>query len=154
MSDIALKRVGDIFDIQISKGDLVFDDGLETAATVSLFTDRRVSDEEIPDGTQDKRGWWGDMVPDVDRDQIGSRLWTLRRSKKIPETLRKAEDYAKEALEWMIEDGVAKSISATASFRDDLGVGYWDIDILIAKPDGDTFRFRVLWDKQALKRMI
>ncbi len=153
MSDISLGRVGDIFDLQISQGDLVFDDGLETAVSISLFTDQRVNDEKLPDGTDDKRGWWGDLVSEVDQDKIGSRLWTLRRAKKIQENLRRAEDYAKESLEWMIEDGIATSVSAVASFRDDLGAGYWDLEVLIKKPEGTTSRFQVLWDKQALKRI-
>jgi len=81
------------------------DDGLETAVSISLFTDARVDGD---------RGWWADKFADISGDVIGSKLWTLGRAKVTTETLRKAEDYAREALQWMIRDGVVKSISVRA----------------------------------------
>lgn len=152
MSDIALILKDDIntgFDIEIKNGDLVSDDGLETAVAISLFTDRRINDEQLPQGTKDKKGWWGDLHAEVDGDKIGSRLWLLAREKRTTEVLRKAEDYAKEALNWLVEDGVATSIIATASYNDSK---FLLLAIDVVKPAGRSSRFQVVWDKQQIKR--
>lgn len=150
MSDIALKLVtSNCFDLAIKDGDLEFDEGLETAVAISLFTDKRVTDEELPDLETDKRGWWGDMFPEVDQDQIGSRIWTLKRRKRTTEVLRLYEDYSKEALEWMIEDGVANSVTVSASYDEN---NFLQGEITIEKPAGNSSRFIVLWDEQKLKR--
>ena len=58
------------------------------------------------------RGWWGDDL--AERDEWGSRLWELARSKETAETLRRAEDAANDALSWMLADGLARSISVMA----------------------------------------
>lgn len=147
--DIGLFLSDKLFDLQIVNGDLAGDNGLETAISISLFTDRRVSDEELPQLEKDKRGWWGDMFPEIDQDQIGSRLWLLNREKRTLETLRRAEDYAKEALKWLIDDGVASSISALATYDSNK---FLQLAIDITRPSGRTSRFQVLWDEQALKR--
>lgn len=152
MSDIRLAINDDLlFDIDIVDGDLESDEGLETAVAISIFSDRRVTDEELSFPQTDKKGWWGDMFPDVDQDQIGSRLWLIGREKVLQETAKRAEDYCKEGLAWLIEDGVAKSVAVAAAY--DLNK-YLRIAIDIAKPDGNSSKFQVLWDKQSLVRVI
>ncbi len=103
--------------------DLLMDAGLQTAVIISLFCDRLAdAADTIPDGTTDRRGWWGDTpLPNVTDpagglDLTGSRLWLLARALQVTETLRKAETYAKESLQWMIDDGVAGSVTASAIF--------------------------------------
>lgn len=152
MSDIALKIEGQNFNIGLVDGDVEQDGGLETAVILSLFTNRRVSDEELPQGETNKQGYWADKYSNVDGDKHGSRLWTLARSKRLTETLRRAEDYAKESLNWLIEDGVATSITATANFIDGMS-NAWSLEIAIQKPPGRESRYQVLWDKQELKRL-
>lgn len=150
MSDIALViNDQNLFDIAIENGDLKGDDGLETAVIISLFTDARVTDEELPAPQKDKKGWWGDMVPDVDQDQIGSRLWLIGREKVTQEVAKRAEDYCKEGLAWLVEDGVAVSVSATATYN---AFKNLIIAIVITKPAGTKSRFQVFWDKQQLVR--
>lgn len=140
------------FDLKISNGDFASDDGLETAVSLSLFTDRRATDDELPFGEISKRGWWGDQFLDVPGDKIGSKLWFLSRSKRTQETLRRTEDYCREALQWLIEDGVAKTITVTAIFEGVVSEGRWYADIKIEKPDGKTFKFKAAWDQQKLIR--
>lgn len=131
-------------DIAIVNGDIVMDDGMETAVILSLFTDRRApADAAIPDGTEDRRGWWGDGFQDVDGDEDGSLLWLLDRSKIMPETLALLKDYSQQALAWMIKDGVAKSIDITVVRTDISSAG---IGIAINKPDGTTTRYDYIWD--------
>lgn len=149
MSDIGLLLVDNCFDLRIKEGDLEADNGLETAVAISLFTDKRVSEEDRPDLEKDQRGWWGDMFPEVDLDKIGSRLWTLDRSKTNNETLRRSEELCKEALNWMLEDGLASAIIINSEYNDSKNL---IVDIEISRPDKDSERFSVLWDEQELRR--
>lgn len=148
MADIAIKTRDKVFNLEVANGDLSGDEGLETAVLISLFTDKRISDDELPTGETSKRGWWGDVFPNVDQDQIGSRLWLLERVKRTAETLRKSEDYIKEALNWLIEDGVAASIEVTSSYDEN---NQLIAALLIFRPGGRQSRFQMLWDKQELK---
>lgn len=85
-------------------GDLQTGDDLITAVLISLFTDRIANeDDEIPDGTDDPRGWWADAG---ERYPIGSRLWLLSREKQTSDTAMRARDYIVESLQWLIDDGV------------------------------------------------
>lgn len=108
------------------RGAISLDGGLETAVAISLFTDRRADD---------RRGWWGDSYPDAENDLIGSRLWTLERAGQTVETLRRAQVYAQEALQWMLTDGVAKRVSVTASWEHDLLV----LRVQIVQPENSTW---------------
>ncbi len=148
MSDIAIKTIGKIFVLEVENGDLAKDDGLQTAVLISLFTDQRVSDDELPAGEKSKRGWWADSFPTVDQDKIGSKLWLLERVKRTAETLRKFEDYCVEALNWLIDDGVAATIEVSASYDEN---NQLVAAIEITKPKGRTSRYQLLWDKQELK---
>lgn len=86
---------------------------LVRAVVISLFTWRRANaDDDLPSGT--RQGWWGDTYPGVSNDRIGSRLWLLTRSKLLPETVRKAREYAEEALAWLVQDGVAARVDVEA----------------------------------------
>ncbi|WP_256813820.1 MULTISPECIES: phage GP46 family protein [unclassified Serratia (in: enterobacteria)] len=89
------------------RGDLVSGDDLQTAIIISLFTDRVARDDDDIDG-DDRRGWWGDADEEND---IGSRLWLLRRQKLTQAVAQKAEDYSREALQWLVTDGVVSSFS-------------------------------------------
>lgn len=86
---------------------------LVRAVTISLFTWRRANpDDDLPN--DQRMGWWGDSFPSVPNDRIGSRLWLLSRAKLLPETVARAREYAEEALQWLIGDGVAARIDVEA----------------------------------------
>jgi phage gp46-like protein len=148
MGDIKLVIKDRCFALNLQNGDLEADDGLETAVSISLFTDKRVSNDELPSGQTSKRGWFGDLFGSVDQDKIGSKLWLLERSKRTNETLRKFEDYSREALQWLIEDGVCDSIEIAASYDSNK---HLSCEINISRPKNKSSRFQVLWDKQELK---
>jgi len=115
---------------------------LETAVLVSLFTWRTVDpDFATPSYVKDPQGWWADAYTG---DPIGSRLWLLLRAKKTTETLRRAESYVREALQWLIDDGVAASVEVAAEWQD---VTRLAMQIVIRAPaDGETFRWSYVWD--------
>lgn len=145
MTDIALNWNGSTADLLIKGGDLVLDEGLQTATVISLFSDRRArADDKLPGDDTDRRGWPGDAWPDVIGDLIGSRLWLLGREKQLVETLRRARDYARESLSWQIEDGIAASVDVSASVP---RAGVLALSITISRRDGGTenHRFDVLW---------
>lgn len=123
------------------------DGGLETAVLLSLFTDRRAGDDdELPDGSRDRRGYWGDGISEVEGDRYGSRLWLLRRAKLTNETVNRAREYVLEALEWMREDGVASEIRVVVEIggRDRLDIGV-EIDRAVEEP----VRFEFQWSRIA-----
>lgn len=150
MSDIALLIVDNGIGPKVAKGDLMADNSLETAVLISLFTDKRADEEELPTGERSKRGWWGDMFPEVDQDQVGSKLWLLEREKTTEKTRVRAVQYAREALEWLIEDGVAEAVDVSAAYNQ---YRHLIIDVVITRPAGES-RYSVLWDQQQGVRRI
>ncbi|AHE72799.1 hypothetical protein M942_08675 [Enterobacter ludwigii] len=94
-------------DWAVVQGDLQQGDDLQTAIYISLFTDRLARRDDQIDGN-DRRGWWGDTG---ENDQIGSRLWLLRRQKLTAQIAGKAEDYCREALQWLLDDNVVSHIT-------------------------------------------
>jgi phage gp46-like protein len=124
------------------------DDGLDTAVILSLFTDRRADDDDsIPGGSDDKRGAWVDSFSDVENDKFGSRLWLLESAKLLPETVNRVREYCAEALNWMVQDGVAKAVNVTAQIIRNYPLGIIAAEIDIVKPDGTTTRYKFdkLW---------
>lgn len=101
-------------DWAMAGADLASGNDLVTAVLISLFTDRSAhEDDVIPDGSTDRRGWLGDEGETV---PIGSRLWLLARRKETAQTLADAKTYMAEALQWLIDDGVAGSIDIYAEW--------------------------------------
>ena len=136
MSDAALQWSPEGYraDVSVDGADLAREDGLRTAVIVSLFTDARAQPGDIPEG-DDPRGYWGDALGEGDR--TGSRLWLLDRSKQTTDVPVRAEAYASEALQWMIEDGVADRVEVSAEWA---GRGRLRIAPEIARGGETTYR--------------
>jgi len=135
-------------DLKFENGDLVRENGLTTAVIISLFTDRRADEDDQIDNPDDRRGWWGDLLEED--DQIGSKLWQLERAKTTPETMTKAKQYIKDALQWMLDDGVCSKINVTMSRGGIPGNDILGFEIQIMKNDGNniTYKFDDLWSGQ------
>jgi len=110
-TDIRLEFNEDFFegDVVLGNGDLETDKGLGTAVLMSLFSDRRADESDKYDN-DDPKGWWADALLPNAGDSFGSRLFLLNRAKALPNTEIKAQEYIFEALEWLIDDGIAESI--------------------------------------------
>jgi len=146
VSDIQLDAQGGLsFDITMENNDLKMDDSLKTAIIISLFTDRRVTVDELPDGESDLRGWWADAL-NGDGDQIGSKLWTLKREKITEDLLARAKRYCEEALQWLVEDEIAESVHVVTERR---GLYQISIGIQIKRPYDDRikYRFGFIWER-------
>lgn len=128
------------FDLSMDGTQFSIDQGLETSVIISLFTDRRAdADEVLPDGSGDLRGWFGDSMAEVVGDRIGSLLWLLWREKQTQKVLVRARDYARDALKWLVEDGLAKRADVEASYP---RAGVLALAVEIERPDGSVSRYR------------
>lgn len=144
--DVRLKGLNGELDVALgANGDLLADDGLRTAVALSLLSDRRArADDTLPDGTTDRRGWWADALADRQGDQFGSRLWLLSREKDLEEVRRRAEGYAREALQWLLDDRVATDIEVEART---VGGDRLLIDVAVIRGDGTRLaeQFDYVW---------
>lgn len=121
----------------------VYDD-LPRAVLISLFSWRRAEpDDDLP-GNQ-KYGWWGDTYSVVTNDRIGSRLWLLSRAKLTSETVLKAKEYAEQALQWLIDDGVVAQVTVQAERQ---GLSMLALGVVIVRGDKTklNIRFANVWD--------
>ena len=140
-------------DILYDGGDLVREEGLETAVLMSIYTDRRAdNDDVLPDPKSfDRRGWWGDQETEFEDDKIGSKLWLLERSKATEENLSLTRLYLEECLEWMLEDDVIQDIEVQTERqpRSD-GSSTLAALIIITQSDGrvKSLKYDDLWQNQ------
>lgn len=108
----------------------VFEDSLETAVLVSLFTWAESTDSDTRKRVG--KGWWGDSYPDANALPLaGSRLYLLERRKVTDATLADAKRYAEESLAWMVTDGVASKVEAVATKVNDSTI---ELNVGITRP--------------------
>ncbi len=131
-------------DIAVVAGRLATDDGLLTSVLISLFSDARATDDDLPAGETFRRGWAGEQEVGPTGDRFGSKLWLRQREKQTERTRALVEADATEALAWMIEDKVAVAIEIRAEWVAHEVLG---LDVVVVKPDGSRipFRFRLNW---------
>ncbi len=132
-------------DIEINGTELLEDSGLENTVLISLFSDGRANSEDtLPLRDDDRRGWWGDVLLET---PLPSKLWLLERSKITDETQTLAKQYCEEALEHMIEDGLADEIVVTVSRG---GINQLNLELKIYKASRGTifFRWFMNWNLQ------
>lgn len=128
-------------DIKKENGDFVRENGLETAVLLSLKLNARVDEKK----SYKNNGFWAESLIGYN---IGSKLWLLNRNKITKDTLRLYEQYSKEALKWMIDEGISEKIEVAAlkSKR------YNGINVYIAiyRPTGEIEKFKYIekWSSQ------
>lgn len=122
-------------DWQLLPGGLATGQSLEAAVWVSLFSDRRSG----TDDAADRRGWWADAYAER---PIGSRMWTLTRAKATTETPRRARDFIVEALQWLVDDGVAAGIDVTAQW---VRRGFLGATVQIRQRSGSVVALSYAW---------
>ena len=138
-------------DLVMARPGLATDSGLRTAVILSLFSDARARpDDELPPLEEDPRGWWGDGLAAETGDRFGSRLWLLERRKILPETLIEAEEMAREATRWLIEDGICDAVEISA---ETIRPATLAIGVTLIRPNRDavSYRFGRLWDGEAAR---
>ncbi len=148
--DVGFFNVGtECPDVVIENGDLKPDNGLQTAALISLFSDKRVTLEELPAGESDRRGWWADLESDPQDDEIGSKLWRLETGGKVSNaTAVELESILRDAFNWMLDDGLASVLEVSAART---GTNRIEGSVLIFRPNGSNIPLKFAWDGQTLK---
>lgn len=135
-------------DLAMLDSDLASDAGMTTAVLLSLMLDRRAEDDDEPPSGDptDRRGWWADEFSTVEGDRIGSRLWLLDRSTITGETARLADEYVREALQWMIDDKVIASVDVTVDTTTRRDAAF--ISVALQRPGREAIalRFAHVWD--------
>lgn len=141
---LVLQEGGEYADLILVDDDLATDEGLATAVLLSLFPDRRAEDDDTLPSGEGRRGWWGDQFAEAEGDLQGSRLWLLERGTADEGLAARAEEYAAEALQWLLDDGVADTVEAVAT----VGNGRLDLVVTVIRPSGERadFTFENIWN--------
>lgn len=100
--------------------------GIVTAVLLSLFVDARADADEVPEHVS-RRGYWADP-------EWGSKLWLVFLRKADNAALRFAQQACERALDWMIEDGVAESVTVETWWLENRK-GYLGILVTLKRPD-------------------
>lgn len=137
MSDLSIMWKDGEGDVVSLDSALLTDDSLTNAIVISLFTDGRVDNQ---------RGWWGNDFNQNEERQVemGSRLWTLARSKQLADVLDDAQAYAEQALQWLIDDGHALVIDVMATNPEQ---SVLLLSVVVTLPNGQTEQrtFSAVW---------
>lgn len=137
MSDLSIMWKDGEGDVVSLDSALLTDDSLTNAIVISLFTDARVDNQ---------RGWWGNDFNQNEERQVemGSRLWTLTRTKQLADVLEDAQVYAEQALQWLIDDSHALAIDVMATNPEQ---SVLLLSVVVTLPNGQTEQrtFSAVW---------
>ena len=115
-------------------------DPLTRAVVISLFTHRRADPDDNADVPM---GWWGDTWPAVANDRYGSKLWLLQRSKLTNSLVNTVRTYLRDALQWMLDDGVVSRIDIDIQRT---GINELSNQVVLWRRDGPVIiSFSDLW---------
>jgi len=132
------------FDIDIENGDLVGEDGFDTAIWISLFTDARASSSQVLQPEQ-RRGWIGNKVSIDQNRQLGGYLWLIDQRRLNHTTLIETIDYARKSLQWLIDDNICTAIDVSGIIKATEGI---ELTILITSTEGiTTTNYVKIWKK-------
>jgi phage gp46-like protein len=111
--DATLQEIaGRIYDIKIGfDGDIETEDAFDSAILVSLASDRRANESEVPNAAQ-RRGWIGNE--DTPGFEQGSKLWLFEQSRLTRTVMNQVSDEARNALQWLVGDDLAVRVLETS----------------------------------------
>lgn len=141
-------------DFILADRDVERDAGLETAMMITLLTDKQADiEDELPDESGYRGGWFGDAIPVVADYKIGTKLWLLQRAKTISEIPARAKEYLKDGFQWMVDDGIVQAVNIIVERRRDLKTTL-SFALSFVKPEGQTifYKFYYNWEAQLLRR--
>lgn len=113
MTDVLLRQTNDGGDIAVENGLTLMSDGLETAAYLSLFGGNL---DDAGDTASEREQWWGNVdEPDATRRYRSETQHLIESLATVPNNLRRIEQAAARDLDWMLAEGIAKSVSVSTS---------------------------------------
>ena len=84
-----------------------------------------------------KGTWWADP-------SFGSDLWIIRQEGKVNErTAGMVQQLVLNATQWLVDDGLAVSITCDAEREGKSTIGY---TLTVIKPDGETIEIKEAWN--------
>lgn len=113
-------------------------DSLTRAVIISLFTWKHADTTDQYDGSV-KYGWWADELSTIPNDEIGSKLWQDLRLKLTNETLLIIQEHCEEALQWLIDDGIASAVTVTVERANNDRV---NVQVIITADSSFTYEFK------------
>lgn len=149
MADLALTLdpLALLFDLAMDGSDLSMVDPLASSFAVSFFCWRRANDDDYVTPSDTRNGWWGDSYSDIPGDLTGSRIWLLFREKVTVALLPKVEQMAREATQWMLDDGVAARVDIVTELQ---GMDRVALGVTAYRADGtvlSSLRYDDLWSQ-------
>lgn len=134
-------------DIKIVDNDIFLGDDLQTAISISMFSEARTA---LPIETNTKEsisvlsGWWADSFED---QPLGSEAWIYRRAKITQETLEGLSEAYTNSLQWLIDDGVVEALTVTA-VKSETIPNTIEIVVRVSKPQqqDETFKWEFAWE--------
>lgn len=114
---------GDYYDISFSNGDLSKIAGFDTAILMSLLCEKRAADTEVL-AAKRRRGSHLNELQTRINFEIGSKLWLLSQARANDKNLSFAINYAREALQWFVDDDYADKIQVTGELKNDRMILY------------------------------
>lgn len=131
--DPKLYDTGDGADFLIESGQPNMDEGLENAVYLSIFGGA---------------SWWGNCVSSSS-EKLNSNFETINNRTLTNKTRQDAENYAKDALAWLVPEGVAKSVIVEAVIP---SVGMLGLIITIEQPaKTSTIRYQINWSNMQVR---
>ncbi|MEQ9865068.1 phage GP46 family protein [Pectobacterium aroidearum] len=125
-------------DIEIEHNGLSSDEGLVSLVLICLFTDARAADsDEIPDGTEDRRGWPGDSFSDF---PWGSKLWLIEREKLTEAVRMRAENYANLSMQPLIRYGYTRAAQVIATIP---RMNWLSLSIVLTRPNNSALTVEI-----------
>lgn len=139
---VAIDPDGGGADWSFENGDLVLDRGLRSTVLASLFSDARrpAASTDPDDADEDPRGVWFDRPG----ERYGSLLWLLDRSKSAGGVEVLSRSWITEALEWLVEDRIARSVDVVVERGD-----YNRLDVSISISKGDDRGWSSIWTAES-----
>jgi phage gp46-like protein len=97
------KGTDDVYDLTIGPdGDFVSCYGFDTAIIISLWCEKKATEDEVPDALK-RRGWIGNENSIVPGFEIGSKLWLhYTQGRNNSDTRNAIVDAANDALSWLV----------------------------------------------------
>lgn len=122
------------------KGDLQRDESFDTSINCALLTDGRADNSEVKHIEKQR----GTIVDIFTEKRNGSKLWLLEQARANLDAKNRARDYAKNALNYLIEKGYVKDIEITSKLTQN-GIS---LTIIFKRLDGvfDKYRYDA-WNK-------
>lgn len=127
-----------------SEGDINTKNFFDTSILMSLFAERRATSAEIPTSHL-RRGWIGNESSDD--FEIGSKLWLYEQARLNLDSINGIKSAIKEGLKWMVDDGIAISITVGVVVSDNTTI----VEVIITKPNSKVeHMYFDLWENTGI----